>query len=123
LPWANWTPQGFVGQMFKTISKFHCAIRDALTCALGRGGCGAGKARLWNQRFHDDPAHAYVYLSIQPCRGGGVLSTHRAFVSLDENAATKLRAELEALWSSQNLGGDELTVVQAEYLEVIALRK
>jgi len=36
------------------------------------------------------------------------------FVSLDENAATKLRAELEALWSSQNLGGDELTVVQAE---------
>jgi hypothetical protein len=45
-----------------------------------------------------------------------------AFGSLDEDAAIRLRKELEALWSSHNRGGDELTVVQAEYLEVIVVR-
>jgi hypothetical protein len=48
--------------------------------------------------------------------------TNRAFASLDENAAKALRDELQALWSAHNRGGDELTVVSAEYLEVIAVR-
>ena len=116
LPWSTGRRRVLSARCSRRF-KVHCAPpRD------GRGGCGAGKARLWNQRSHDDPAHVYLYLSIQPCRGGGVPSAG-AFVSFDENAATKLRAELEALWSPQNLRGDELTVVQAEYLEVIALRK
>jgi hypothetical protein len=46
--------------------------------------------------------------------------TNRAFASLDETAAQTLREELEKLWSAHNRAGDELTVVQAEYLEVIA---
>jgi hypothetical protein len=41
---------------------------------------------------------------------------------LDESAARKLRAELEDLWTAHNSGGKELTVVAAEYLEVIAVR-
>jgi hypothetical protein len=48
--------------------------------------------------------------------------TNRAFASLDEKAARTLRDELEALWSAHNRGGDELTVVSSEYLEVIAVR-
>jgi hypothetical protein len=48
--------------------------------------------------------------------------TNRAFASLDENAARTLRGELEALWSTHNRGGEELTVVLSEYLEVIAIR-
>jgi hypothetical protein len=48
--------------------------------------------------------------------------TNRAFAALDEDAARKLREELEALWSSHNRGGDELTVVSSEYLEVVATR-
>ena len=47
--------------------------------------------------------------------------TNVAFASLDENKAKDLRGELEALWSSHNRGGEELTVVPAEYLEVIAV--
>jgi hypothetical protein len=41
---------------------------------------------------------------------------------LDDAEARKLRAELEALWSAHNRGGDELTVVSSEYLEVIAVK-
>src|SRR5215472_12915071 len=48
--------------------------------------------------------------------------TNRAFGSLDETEGRQLREELEALWSAHNRAGDELTVVQAEYLEVIARR-
>jgi len=48
--------------------------------------------------------------------------TNRAFASLDGTATRTLREELEALWSTHNRAGDELTVVQAEYLEVIATR-
>ena len=48
--------------------------------------------------------------------------TNRAFASLDESAARKLREELEALWSAHNRAGDELTEVQAEYLAVVATR-
>jgi len=48
--------------------------------------------------------------------------TNRAFASLDKAAAEQLRKELEALWSAHNRGGSELTVVSAEYLEVIAVR-
>src|ERR1700757_564561 len=48
--------------------------------------------------------------------------TNRAFASLDETDARKLRADLEALWSVNNRAGDELTVVSSEYLEVIAVK-
>ena len=48
--------------------------------------------------------------------------TNRAFRSLNETEARQLREELEALWSAHNRAGNDLTVVQAEYLEVIAIR-
>jgi hypothetical protein len=48
--------------------------------------------------------------------------TNRAFATLDETAARQLREALEVLWSTHNRGGDELTVVSSEYLEVIAVR-
>jgi hypothetical protein len=48
--------------------------------------------------------------------------TNRAFASLDEAASKSLREELEVLWSAHNRGGNELTVVSSEYLEVIAVR-
>jgi hypothetical protein len=41
---------------------------------------------------------------------------------LNETDAKKLRDDLEALWSTHNRGGDELTVVSSEYLEVIAVK-
>jgi hypothetical protein len=47
---------------------------------------------------------------------------NRAFSTLAEEDGRKLRNELEALWSIHNRGGDNLTVVKSEYLEVIAIR-
>jgi hypothetical protein len=43
------------------------------------------------------------------CVDGIYGPTNRAFASLDESDARRLRADLEALWSAHNRGGDELT--------------
>src|SRR5438477_6052647 len=48
--------------------------------------------------------------------------TNRAVGSLNESDGRQLRQELEEWWSAHNRAGDELTVVQAEYLDVIATR-
>jgi hypothetical protein len=47
---------------------------------------------------------------------------NRAFASLNESGRQKLYEELEALWSSSNQARHGLTIVKAEYLEVIAVR-
>ena len=49
-------------------------------------------------------------------------ATNRTFASLGESDAKKLRSDLQELWSAHNRGGDELTVVSSEYLEVIAVK-
>jgi hypothetical protein len=46
----------------------------------------------------------------------------RAFASLDTNGQEKLRSELVRLWSEHNLAAGDATRVDAEYLEVIAIR-
>jgi hypothetical protein len=48
--------------------------------------------------------------------------THQAFASLDELGRSRLRQELEALWSAHNRADGESTAVYAEYLEVIGIR-
>jgi hypothetical protein len=48
--------------------------------------------------------------------------TNRAFASLNAEAQTQLRQELETLWAAHNRGGADCTIVHAEYLEVIGIR-
>lgn len=125
---ANWTPKGFVGQMFKAISKFIAPSGMASPVLWGdetvvreRLGFGVSDLtmtrRLYNFTYPFSPAEVVEFF--RQYYG----PTNRAFSALDQNQSAKLRAELEGMWSAQNLGGDGLTVVQAEYLEVIALRK
>jgi hypothetical protein len=46
----------------------------------------------------------------------------RAFASLDASGQEKLKSELVRLWSTHNHSGGDTTKVDAEYLEVIAIR-
>jgi hypothetical protein len=48
--------------------------------------------------------------------------TQKAFGALDENAQAALRKDLEELWAANNQGSDGTTVVDAEYLEVVAVK-
>jgi len=51
--------------------------------------------------------------------------TQAAFDGLDEAGQTRLAADLEALWSDANTASDPAnrTLVQNEYLQVVARRK
>jgi SAM-dependent methyltransferase len=124
---GNWTREGFVGQMFQTFAKFIApsgmpapALWGDETVVRERLGHGVSDLKMTRRQYnftYPFPPTEVVELFRQYYG-----PTNRAFASLDDAAAKKLRGELEALWSAHNLGGDAFTVVSAEYLEVIAVR-
>jgi len=124
---GNWTPEGFVGQMFKTFAKFVAPSGMPAPVLWGdekvvreRLGAGVSQLRMTRRQYYFDypfsPAETVELF--RQCYG----PTNRAFGSLDEPSAEKLRDELESLWSTHNRAGNDLTFVSAEYLEVVAVR-
>src|SRR5262249_38902998 len=124
---ANWTPGGFVGQMFKTIAK-HIApsgmpapvlwgdeetVRDRLSEGIADLRC--------TRRFYhlDYPFPPDAVVDFYRANYGPMA---RAFASLDANGQETLRSELIQLWSKHNYFNARTTKVAAEYLEVIATR-
>lgn len=125
---ANWTPEGHVGQMFKTIGKHvppsplmasppkwgdEATLRERL--AEGTTGIRTEKRR---------------YPMIYPFAPAQVVQffieyygpTNRAYASLDAAGQAALRADLEALWTANNLATDGTTLVMSEYLDVEAVK-
>ena len=124
---ANWTPGGFVGQMFKTIAR-HIApsgmpapvLWGDETTVRERLREGIADLKFTLRVYHFDypfPPDAVVDFFRN---NYGPMS--RAFASLDEKGQLQLRSELVSLWSAYNKAMDGSTSVEAEYLEVIATR-
>lgn len=124
---GNWTPQGFVGQMFKTISKFIAPSGMPSPVLWGeesvvRERLGGGLSdlsltrRLYPFTYPFSPAEVVDVFRLY------YGPTNRAFASLDAEGQERLRTELEALWASHNRAGAECTTVFAEYLEVVGIR-
>jgi len=124
---ANWTPGGFVGEMFKTISK-HIAP-SGMPAPVLWGDEGAVRDRL-REGIANLKFGLHLYHFDYPFPPDAVVDFFRtnygpmtrAFASLDVNRQEKLRSELVRLWSEHNYSGDNTTKVDAEYLEVIATR-
>lgn len=124
---ANWTPQGFVGQMFKTVAKFiapsgmpspvlwgdEATVRER----LGQGLSELSLARRQYTFTYPFPPAEVVEL-FRLYYG----PTNQAFAALDGTGQERLRGELEVLWATHNRGGAGCTTVLAEYLEVIGVR-
>jgi ubiquinone/menaquinone biosynthesis C-methylase UbiE len=124
---ANWTPDGFIGQMFKTISR-HIAPSGMPAPTLW-GDEGAVRDRL-REGISDLKFALRVYHFDYPFSPDAVVEFYRtnygpisrAFASLDANGQERLRSELIRLWSTHNHSDRYTTKVDAEYLEVIATR-
>jgi SAM-dependent methyltransferase len=124
---ANWTPGGFVGQMFRAISR-HIAPSGMPSPVLW------GEESTVRDRFRagttDLRCTPYFYDFEYPFPPEAVVEFYRlnygpmsrAFASLSESGQERLRSELVDLWSAHNQAGDGTTKVDAEYLEVIATR-
>jgi SAM-dependent methyltransferase len=124
---ANWTPRGFIGQMFKAIAK-HIAPSGMPSPVLW-GDEGTVRSRLRHEvseirctprmyRF-DYPFPPGAVVEFFRCNYGPML---RAFQSLDVEGQQDLRAELVQLWTDHNKATGDMTKVDAEYLEVVAVR-
>ncbi|MGA6829384.1 class I SAM-dependent methyltransferase [Nitrospira sp. NS4] len=124
---ANWTPQGFVGQMFKVVSKFIAPSGMPSPVLWGdeatvreRFGGGLSELRLERRQYlFSYPFPPSDVVDLFRLYYGPV---HQAFAALDGAEQEQLRRELEALWSVHNKSGRDCTTVSAEYLEVIGIR-
>lgn len=125
----NWTPTGFVGQMFKVIGK-HVPPPAIMPSPVLWGDEGSVRERL-----RDGIADLKMTCKIYPYfeYPFGVPQVveffrqyygpiNRAFASLDADGQAALRRDLEQLWSEHNRAPYGATRVTAEYLEVIAVR-
>ena len=124
---ANWTPQGFIGQMFKAVSKFiapsgmpapvlwgdEATVRERLGHGLSELNL-TRRQYLFSYPFPPSEVVEFFRLYYGP--------TNRAFASLDADGQAQLWQELEALWTTHNRAGADCTTVFAEYLEVVGIR-
>jgi ubiquinone/menaquinone biosynthesis C-methylase UbiE len=124
---GNWTPEGFVGQMFKTLTRFIApsgmpapVLWGDETVVRERLGHGVSDLNMTRRQYRF--AYAFSPAEVVELFRQYYGPTSRAFAGLDEAAARELRHELVTLWSANNRGGEELTEVAAEYLEVVAIR-
>ena len=124
---ANWTPDGFIGQLFKTIGKHVPPASGAKSPALW--GTHARIVELFDPRAtsvqsalrnfvfrYRTPAH---WLEVFKTYYGPVLKT---FAALEPAAQAALQGDLMALIERFNRSGDGSMVVPSEYLEIVITR-
>jgi SAM-dependent methyltransferase len=125
---ASWTPEGFIGAMFKVVSKFvpppaglrppvrwgtEAGVRDLFGDALSALDM---KRRDFVFRFRS--AHEFVEV-FRRFYG----PTLKAFEAVGAAGAPQLAAELEALAREWNRNGGEPIAIPGEYLEVVAVKR
>jgi SAM-dependent methyltransferase len=127
---ANWTPGGFVGQMFKTISG-HVPPPPNMPSPLKWGDEATVRERLGAGAPDINTSPRLITLAfpfgIQELVEFWRLyygPTNKAFEALagDADRQNALRADLERLWAEHNQAEAGSTRVESEYLEVIATR-
>jgi SAM-dependent methyltransferase len=126
---ANWTPTGFIGQMFKSVGK-HVPPPAGIPSPLLWGDEGTIRERF-NGSIVNLQLTRYLMTFNFPFTPPEVVEafrlyygpTYRAFAALDETGQAALRQELDRLWLTHNQSLNGITRVESEYLEVVAIRR
>jgi ubiquinone/menaquinone biosynthesis C-methylase UbiE len=125
---ANWTPEGLVGQVFKTLGKHLPPPAGAKSPALWGtrerimdmfGATAASIAierRTFNFRYRS-PEH---FLEVMKTYYGPML---KAFAALDEARQNDLRADMLDLFARMNKANDGTLVAPSEYLEIVITKR
>jgi len=120
---ANWTPEGFIGQLFKTIGKY---VPPAP---------GMKSPALWGNKAHLDALFGptvtvtalsknFVFRYKSPQHWVEIFRNYygplvKTFAAIDPPAREALAADLHALLDKFNVAKDGTLVVPGEYLEVV----
>ena len=125
---ANWTPQGFIGQLFKTIGKHLPPPAGVKSPALwgtparleemfaGKAADIVAEPRMFVFRYRS-PEH---WLDVFKSYYGPTL---KAFAALDAAGQAALQKDLMTLLGEFNRADDGTMVVHSEYLEVVVTKR
>jgi ubiquinone/menaquinone biosynthesis C-methylase UbiE len=124
---ANWTPDSFIGQLFKTIGKYVPPApgvkspalwgdRTYLDTLFASNVTIAAESRTFAFRYRS-PAH---WISIFRDYYGPVV---KAFAAIDPPAREALEIDLRGLIDQFNVARDGTMVVPSEYLEIVIAKK
>lgn len=125
---ANWTPEGFVGQMFRTIGKYVPPAPGVKSPALW--GTQARLAELFGGAAKEIRAASrqFVFRYRSPEHWIEVFRTYygpmnRTYGALDAGRQAEFTRELLALMARDNRSADGTLVLPSEYLEVVIERQ
>ena len=125
---ANWTPDGFIGQLFKTLGKHVAPPAGVKSPALwgtkarleelfkGQASAIGIEPRAFAFRYRS----AQHFLAIFRTYYGPV---HKAFNTLQAGAQAALESDILALIGQFNRSGDGSMVVPSDYLEIVIVRR
>jgi SAM-dependent methyltransferase len=126
---ANWTPTGLVGQMFKAIGKHVPPPPGVPPAGLWgdeatvRERLGAGLRDLTlTRRLYPSFAYPFAVPQVVEFFRQNYGPTQRAFAALDAGGQAALRRDLEGVFAAYNRSPNGVTALEAEYLEVNAIR-
>lgn len=125
---ANWTPEGFIGQLFKTIGKYVPPPAGLKSPALWGTeqylhelfGDHAAQIRVARKNFqfrYASPAH---FIQVFRDFYG---PTQKAFGALDSGGQAALERDITELIGRFNTAGAASLVVPSEYLEVVIVKR
>jgi len=124
---ANWTPDGFIGQLFKTLGKHLPPAAGTKSPALwgttarleelfGAAAAISAEPRNFNFRYRS-PEH---FVEVFKTYYGPTL---KAFAALDATNQAALKNDLLALIGRMNHAEDGTMVVPSEYLQVVLMKR
>ena len=125
---ANWTPESFIGQLFKVIGRYIppptglkspalWGTEAHLTELFGEQAAAIHAVRKhFNFRFRSAAHWLQVFRDYYG-------PTHRAFAALNTSGQDALAKDITELLNQHNVGGQSSLVVPSEYLEVVIDRK
>ena len=125
---ANWTPESFIGQVFRTIGKYLPAPAGVASPALW--GTNARLDELFGKssRRIRTTSREFVFRYRSPAHWIDVFRTYygpmnRTFAALDARKQESFIRDLLSLMEMRNRAGDGTLVLPSAYLEVVIERK
>jgi SAM-dependent methyltransferase len=125
---ANWTPEGFIGHLFKTLGKYIAPPAAAKSPLLW--GTRArltemfGSAAVWikteSRHFNFRYRSAEHFIDVFKTFYGPTL---KAFAALDVRQQNAFEKDLYGLIARMNKADDGTMVVPSEYLEVVIMKR
>ncbi len=124
---ANWTPEGFIGRLFKVIGTHVPPPAGLKTPALwgtephlaellGRAAQITCNRRHFNFRYRSAAHWVQVFREVYG-------PTHKAFAALDTTGQRALERDIIALLEEMNTAGAASLVVPSEYLEIVVTKR